>query len=440
MASLPVEVLFGIYLGLLTGIVPAFVSGALGFAFKYLTGVTLPGLGVVVLAVAIAGINGGLMGLMEPAVANSPRIVTAAVVVMMLSLYAHSQGDKLGVALPKRFSLQRIRERTLSGDALDVFGGVTVTVTGAVADMEGYPPLSADLRAQVAGSSWSFPGDLPVFELESRLAERLKTEFELADVSVTVDSRGRATVAAAPPVGGLSRLVPKGERAVSIPALLPTGVARGDTVVAATADRTVTGTVLSAKATDADPPEPRVPGVPGDDDVVTDGGTEEVTTAAPAAPMTDGGEGRVTLAVDREEAPALLRASRARVYVTSRGTHREFELVSLLRRAGNRFRRVTVRANGALDGTSIGEASVRDAYGVAIMAVRRPQGAGAGSSGRGSRGSRFRRGKRRSSGAEDPDNHRWVFSPHGDVELEAGDELFVVGRTDSLSAFAGAVA
>jgi len=64
MASLPVEVLFGIYLGLLTGIVPAFVSGALGFAFKYLTGVTLPGLGVVVLAVAIAGINGGLMGLM----------------------------------------------------------------------------------------------------------------------------------------------------------------------------------------------------------------------------------------------------------------------------------------------------------------------------------------------------------------------------------------
>ncbi|WP_323675724.1 TrkA C-terminal domain-containing protein [Halorubellus sp. PRR65] len=424
MASLPVEFLFGIYLGLLTGIVPAFVSGTLGFAFKYLTGVTLPGLGVVVLAVAIAGINGGLMGLLDPAVASSPRVVTAVVVVMMLSLYAHSQGDKLGVALPKRFSLRRLRERTLSADVLDVFGGVTVTVTGAVGDVEGYPPLPADVRGKIAESTWSFPGDLPLSELESRLADRLRTEFDLADVAVSVDSRGRASVSAAPPTGTLSRSVPKGKRAVSVTALLPTGVARGDEVVAATADASVRATVLSARTTGDDPPEPRPSTTAESEDVVTDGGTDEAAAAAGpvAAPTTEGGEGRVTLAVDRQEATALLRADRARVRVCSRGTHREFELVSLLRRAGNRFRRVTVRADGALDGTTIGEAGVRDAYGVAVLAVRESTPSGS--------------AKKRGESAES----RWRFSPHGDVALGAGDELFVVGRTDALDAFVEVVA
>ncbi|NHN41146.1 potassium transporter TrkA [Halorubellus sp. JP-L1] len=424
MASLPVEFLFGVYLGLLTGIVPAFVSGALGFAFKYFTGVTLPGLGVVVLSVAIAGINGGLMGLLDPAVASSPRVVTAAVVVMMLSLYAHSQGDRLGVTLPKRFSLRRLRERTLSGEALDVFGGVTVTVTDTVGDVEGYPPLPADLRSRIAESTWSFPGDLPLSELELRLAERLKTEFDLADASVTVDSRGRATVAAAPPTGGLSRTVPKGKRAVSVAALLPTGVARGDTVIAQTSTGPVTGTVVSARTTGDDPPEPRASLAPVEEDVLTDGGADaaEASVATPTAPTTDGGEGRVTLAVDRADAAALLRASRARVHVTSRGTHREYELVSLLRRAGNRFRRVTVRADGALDGTTIGEAGVRDAYGVAVLAVRE-----SGTSG----------GATPKDGSSD---RRWAFSPTGSVALSAGDELFVVGRPDALAAFVEAAA
>lgn len=60
MASFPVEVLPGLYLGILTGIIPALVAWAFGFAFEYVTGVTVPAFGVVVLAVAIAGVNGGL--------------------------------------------------------------------------------------------------------------------------------------------------------------------------------------------------------------------------------------------------------------------------------------------------------------------------------------------------------------------------------------------
>jgi hypothetical protein len=221
----------------------------------------------------------------------------------------------------------------------------------------------------------------------------------------------------------LSRKVPKGKRAVSVPALLPTGVARGDEVVATTADASVRATVLSARTTGDDPPEPRSLAATPDEGVVTDGGTDGAAApvASVTAPTTTGGEGRVTLAVDRGEATTLLRADRARVRVCSRGTHREFEVVSLLRRAGNRFRRVTVRAGGALDGTTIGAASVRDAYGVAVLAVRV---------------SSATDGKTGGAAGES----RWRFSPDGDVALSAGDELFVVGRSDALGAFVEGVA
>jgi hypothetical protein len=46
MTSVPVDVLFGPYPGVPTGIVPALVAWALGFASKHVTGVTVPAFGV----------------------------------------------------------------------------------------------------------------------------------------------------------------------------------------------------------------------------------------------------------------------------------------------------------------------------------------------------------------------------------------------------------
>ena len=416
MASLPVEVLYGIYLGLLTGIIPALVSGSLGFLFKYVTGVTLPGLGVVVLSVAIAGVNGGLMGLLDPTVSSSPRLLVAVVVIMMLSLWAHSQGDKLGVSMPKRVTLASLRRRNISADVVDIVGGVgkvTLRPSGPVRDMEGYPPLPADLRETIADGSWSLPADLPLAELESRLVDRLRTEYDLADAAVTLDTQGRATIAAAPPASGLSRRVPPGKRAVSVTALLPTGAARGDSVVVRAGEARVAGTLLSAKSDGSPAPTPPKPDT--DDGVATDGGTDDGPVPAPTAPTTTGGEGRLTAAVTREQARTLLDVDRAQVAVTSRGTRREFELVSLLRRSGRRFRKVSVGAEGPLDGVTIGDASIRDSYDVTVLALRRPPD---GTSG----------------------DRSWSFSPRGDTELSAGDELFVVGRQPALVAFTEAVA
>ncbi|WP_092565835.1 potassium channel family protein [Halorubrum sp. SD626R] len=367
--SLPVEIVFGIYLGIITGIVPALVSGVLGFVFKYVTGVTIPGLGVVVLALAIAGINGGLLALNDETIRSSeraPAILTAIVVVLMISLYAHAKGDTLGASAPKRLSLQQLRDRTLSTDVVELVGGrgrVTVEVAGEVSDMEGYPPLPAETRRAIVDGDWIFPADLPLAELEDRFAERLRTELDLADVAVRIDERANATVAAAPPTGALSKRVPQGKRAVSVPALVPTGIARGDVVRVIASDLSVDGTVLAARTSGK--PEPG--------------------------------------AVDRSQATALLGAGRGRVLVLSRGTRREYELTTLLRRTGKRFRKVSVVAGGPLDGHTIGEVGVREAYDVAVLAAR---------------------------------HDSWTIAPSGSQPLSAEDQLFVVGSRDALDRFA----
>ncbi|OYR60981.1 potassium transporter TrkA [Halorubrum ezzemoulense] len=416
--SLPVEIVFGVYLGVITGIVPALVAGTLGFVFKYVTDVTIPGLGVVVLSLAIAGVNGGLLALNDETIRSSeraPAILTAIVVVLMISLYAHAQGDRLGASAPKRISLKQLRDRTLSTDVIELVGGrgrVSVEVAGEVTDIEGYPPLPADTRAAILDGDWTFPADLPLAELEDRFAERLRTEFDLADVSVQIDEQARATVSAAPPTGALSKRVPAGKRAVSVSALVPTGIARGDVVRVITPDIGVEGAVIAAQSSGK--PEPGAGAastvVPpaGDDadseDFRTDGGETDVPSPpAATAPTTTGGEGRVTLAVDRSEATDLLRADRGRVLVLSRGTRREYELTALLRRAGKRFRKVTVAAGGPLDGHTIGEAEVREAYDVAVLAAR---------------------------------HDSWRVAPDGTQPLSAGNDLFVVGSRDALDRFA----
>ncbi|WP_277553317.1 potassium channel family protein [Halobaculum limi] len=401
--SLPVQVLLGVYLGLLTGIVPALVAWTLGFVFKYFTGVSIPGFGVVVLALAIAGVNGGLLALNDQTIrdsANGTALLIAIIVVLMVSLYAHAKGDAMGASLPKRLTLKRLTERTLATDVVDLANGrgqVHVTVVGEVGDIEGYPALGTDLRAAVRAFEDDFQADLLLSELETAVGERLRSEFDLSEVTVRLDERGKATVAAAPPLAGVSKRVPNGKRAVSVDALLPTGLARGDEVTVFTdAGDSFDGTVVAAKSREKSDGKP----------AATDGGTD--VPSVPASPTTAGGDGRLTLAVDRSTAKTLLGASVRRVVVRSRGTRREFELVSLLRRAGKRFRRVSVRSSGPLDGVSLREAAVRDEYGVAVLAVRH--------------------------------DGRWRLAPDGAVRPAANDDLILVGTHSDLDRFTQEVA
>ncbi|RKD93473.1 potassium transporter TrkA [Halopiger aswanensis] len=411
--ALPVEILLGIYLGLLTGIVPALAAGSLGFLVRYFTGVTLPGFGVVVLSLSIASVQGGLMGLIEPTIAQSPRLLVAVLVVLMLSLYAHSQGDKLGANLPHHLSFRSLRQRTLSADVVELvgtMGQVTIRPTGEIRDMEGYPPLSPDLRAAIKDGSWKLPADLPLSELETRLEERLRTDHELGDVDVTLDEKARATIAAAPPSGGLSRRVPAGQRAISLTTLVPTGLARGDEVTIRAADRSTTGTVLSVRSEIDDEraaAAAAAEAADADDPALPDGGEPKNETVAPAAPKpnrsTAGGPGRVTVAVPRRDVKPLLEGDRSRLIVRSRGTSHEFEAFALVKRAGYAIQRLTV------DAAELAE-EIHANPEVTILAARRRE--------------------------SDTDGRRrgWVFAPGLERRLEVGDEAFVVSPEGTIDA------
>jgi hypothetical protein len=321
-----------------------------------------------------------------------------------MTLYAHAQGDKLGASLPRRLSLRKLGEQTLSTDLVEVVAGrneVTITVSGPVTDIEGYPPLPEELRGRIQDSEWRLPADLQVSELETRLAERLRTEYDLGDVTVTISGKGEAAVAAAPPFSGLSRRVDSGKRAVSVDALVPTGLARGDIITTQSGETTIRGTVVSARSSPLSADEPDAETDPAE-------ATVEPPGEATAAPTTRGGQGQVTMAVNRSEVATLLGIDSAKVVVASRGTGREYEVVSLLRRSNRRFQRLSVREGGSLDGVATSVTAVRDSHDVLVVAVRT--------------------------------DDTWTFAPRGSLSLSSGDELFVVGAPDALSTFAGVVA
>lgn len=392
MVLFPAEILLGIYLGLLVGVIPALASWALGFSFKYITGVTLPGFGVTILAIALAGVNGGLLALADQSILadpNAPRIVTAILVVGMLALYSHSKGDQMAAEFPRRLSLSQLRDRTLSADLAEFVSGgeeVRIRVTGGVSDMDGYPPLPEAVRASLGNAELKLPADLRLAELERRVEDRLRTEYDLGDVEVTIDERGRATVVAAPALSGLSKRVDHDRHAVSISGLVPTGLVHGDEVTVVTPDAQVRGVVVSARTGTSGAGTPAVESLPA---------TGEETAVPVRKPTTTGGEGQVTVAVERTDVGPLLAAETAKVVVEPRGTRREYEVISMLRRAGNRFRRGTVDSESPLAGTRLGSLDTRNAYGISVLAVRKDTG--------------------------------WQVAPGGDTTLEAGDELFAVG-------------
>lgn len=409
--NLPTAVLLGLYIGAITGVFPALVAWALAFVFKYVTGVTLPGFGVVVLGVSIAGVQGGLLGLIDQSVVSSPSALVALLVVMMATLYAHDKGDQMGQTFPRRLSIEGIRNRTLSREVIERVGGfgqVHVRVRGDVADLEGYPPLPEPVRAAIQKGVWTFPGDLPLSELEDRLSSRLATEYDLAESVVTIDRRGRAAIAAAPAPGSLSRRVPEGERAVSVDGLVPTGLARGDELSIVLDDQTVEGTVVSARSgTGAQAVQPRSvsptpnPEVESPDD-------DESAELPVRAPTTRGGEGRVTVAVARSDASAVLAAESPRILVRSRGSGREFELVSMLARTGTRFRKLALGASSSLAGRSLEAVDVRAVHGVLVLGIKTDGG--------------------------------WSIAPREETVLAPGDELMVVGTRSNLDAFQEVVA
>lgn len=400
MAGTPVEVLMGISYGLLLGSVTSLGTGTLVAVVRLYADRSVPQ--SVVAAVSLVGFGafGTVVGVLDVGADQTLSLAISALVVLLLALYAHSLGERLAEAIPRRTAQTTERNRTLAADAIDAIdavGHVTIRSTGDVRDVDGYPSLPPSVRVRLERDSWRLPADLPLAELESRLQARLRTAYDLHTVEVSIDGRGRATIAASPATKGVASRVPDGWRAASIRALLPTDLAPGDEVRVETDGETVAGTVLDT--TTAAPTEPADCGErdrPRAPRAAPDGG-------GGAHPASSGGDGRVTVAVPTSDAGALVDADRGRVVVTPGETTAEFDALSLLERAGTAARKVVV--DEELKATLTDEAS--DVW---LFALR-----GAGERADGS-----------------PDG--WQFGPEADA-AEAGDRAFVVGDQHRLARF-----
>lgn len=401
MVAIPInEIIIGIYLGLLAGIFPGLIAFSLGFIFKYFTNVTIPGLGVVALSGALAGVSGGLMGLLDPEIAESWIGIVAVIVILMVCLWAHSVGDKLGSETPKKLTLARLKETSLSADLVervDSFGQLRIRVVGSVHDIEGYPPLPAELQQEIKGRSWKFPSSLPLNELEDRVRDRLLAEFDLAEAEVSIDRRGLARISAAPTAAGLSRRIPSGKRAVTIQTLLPTGMARGDEVQLDVGEKTITGTVVSARTHDA----PSTPVEVESEERDVEDADEPVSP--PRAPTTTGGAGQVTVAVTPSNARELLRHEFAPMRVNSRGRQREYEAVAVLRLGKNQFRKFSIGSDSSLIGQTVGAANLRTNHGIGLLALLR--------------------------------DDETIVAPSGSTTFDIGDELIIAGSRSNIRTF-----
>lgn len=324
MVTLPYESLLGISYGLLTGLVPAMLLGLIAVVLGVVLNRSLPvAAGAIAAPVAVAtGVSAGIFDL---GVTDAIRIAIASTVAGLLGIIATSHGNRIATALPRDRTAAIVRGQALSADAIDAvdaMGQVTIRPTGAIREFEGYPPLSPELRTALEDGAWRFPADLQLAELERRLERRLRTEYALSLVEVSLDGRGRATIAAAPPAKGVATTLSPGTRAVTVSGLLPTGIEPGDQVAISADDETVRGEVLA---------------IGGDSDTSDD--RDETVSAHPAGQRDaaigfDGGRDRITVAIQTTDAGRLLDAPQHRIAVLPSDDNHEFEATALLEAAG----------------------------------------------------------------------------------------------------------
>ncbi|MXV63264.1 hypothetical protein GS429_14555 [Natronorubrum sp. JWXQ-INN-674] len=395
----PVEILTGVSIALLFGIAVAAFVGAISFGAAYFATERIPSIAGGLLTVLLT-ITTLYVSDIADASTVQPGLVLGLGSVGVLGLYATSRGRQLAADLPRATAGSVERTQPLAADAIDAvdaMGQVTIRSSGGVREFDGYPPLGPGLRKTLENGAWRLPADLPLSALETRLGDRLRTSYDLEAVSVAIDGRGRASITAAPPASGVATQVPDGWRAVSTRALLPAGLAPGDAVLVSGDSMTVSGTVLSATvdAFAADGVRPPTP-ESASDGFQGDGGTSSADSGHSADAVAVGGEGCVTVAVPTTDAETLLDADRVRVVVTSRGTTRVFDALSLLERSKAVIRRMTL-TESVLD-------AIRGESDLTAFAVRRPG----------------------VSGIDSTRGHEWQFEPEPDA-LAIGMEAFVIG-------------
>ena len=317
----------------------AVLAGVAAFVFRWYatqqapTGiVALVGLSVVAVVLNTRSALGEALGGAEPAVTSAVLFnIVAFAVAAVASAAGGRSGDRLAVSL------------VLDGDALE--GGfdrvvraagrvITVELPQAVEDMVGYDPVSEETKTKLAGETFVFPRRLTVADLRERLITRLKSDYDVGHVDLTVTEDGTVEYLAV------------GRRAAGIGPTLP----RDSVAVAIRADpahATGSGDVVQVWSAD---------------------GSERLCSAEVRATA---GE-VVTLAVDEPDAAKLDPDATHKLVTLSTDARPDREFASLLRAADETLALVEVATDSALVGETLGDLDV-SVVAVAAAGEERPR-------------------------------------------------------------------
>lgn len=226
-------------------------------------------------------------------------------------------GDHFAADLPSVHSV-----RTMDTDIGELVRGagrvVRVTVPETIEDIDGYEPVPADVKAELAGTTFLFPRRLTVTVLRDRFVDRLKRDYDVGHVDVELASDGRIEyLALGRRLAGIGQTIPPGTVAVAV---------RGDPALTATP-----GDRVQVWRTDGD----------GDPQRVVSG---ELRAAV---------EDVATIVVDEGDASALSDDVRYRLLTLPDEVQPDREFAALLRTADETMTALEIQAGSELVGARL---------------------------------------------------------------------------------------
>ena len=357
----------------------ATVSGLAALGYRWYTGDRL-GAGLATLfglaSVAFYLNTVGLFGSLVSPEATADVFTLEQVTLNLLGLGVAAVGAPIGRAAGDRVAADvtvaagaRELDTEVSSLARAVRRVRAVELPEDVADLEGYDPVSDELKAEFEGKQLLFPARLTAAELHDRLVTRLKEDYEVGHVDVELTDWTVSYLAVGSRAAGVGHTLAPGTAAVAVRAETPPGAGPGDVVqvwklpTPGGGDEGSRPGVAGAATGDGAPGASDAAGTDaasGAGGRVGDGeGTGPATPERVAvAELRGTTDGTATLVLDETEATGLDAASTYRLVALPTEVRVDREFATLLRNADETMGIVTVEPDGTFAGRTVGDLDV----------------------------------------------------------------------------------
>ncbi|MEM2098293.1 MAG: hypothetical protein QXU99_00895 [Candidatus Bathyarchaeia archaeon] len=219
------EVLSGIFKGIILGTIAFFTVMLLSIIYRYFTNERLSSFIGIAFGLGFLGFSGGLLAILEtPSIGGASEIL----VVTIFAVWGVNTGDKIAEKIPKKgfHAFNALK----GGKSLYTL--VKLPNARLIYDIASKPRVPASLKSELSEREFILPSDLPIEEVAKRVKRRLITEWGIGDVELELDQDGKVIhLAVSAKEQGLSTLIPEGKVAIPIECtVFPSNLAPGDII------------------------------------------------------------------------------------------------------------------------------------------------------------------------------------------------------------------